>query len=232
MLIIGHRGAAGLAPENSLEALQAGIDAGADILEFDIRLTKDGVPILSHDFHTMRTHHRASIISRMTLEELRERTTDNPIVTLEQVLNKFFGKILLNIELKGKGSSETVVQLIKSKYIKRNIDWDNILFSSFKGSELATIRKHSKHANLSLLHDQNPFLFIAYQRKLKLSAVGFHRLYLNGFALEIAKRTGLFVYVYTVDRPHAALILHHRGIGGIVTNHPDTILKEIDKATA
>lgn len=229
MLIIGHRGAAGLAPENSLAALRAGIAAGADILEFDIRLTKDNIPVLSHDFHTMRTHHRASIISRMTLAELTDKTSDNPIVPLKTVLDEFYGKILLNIELKGKGSGLVVTNLLKDHFIKKDSDWDNVLFSSFKAAELTAIRKSYSNVNLSLLHDQNPFLFIAYQRRLKLSAVGFHRLYLNSFALEIAKRSGLFVYVYTVNRPHAALLLHRRGIGGVVTNYPDKILDEINK---
>ena len=66
MLIIGHRGAAGLARENSLEALRAGLEAGADILEFDVRLTKDKIPVVVHDFHTLRTHRDPSIISRLT----------------------------------------------------------------------------------------------------------------------------------------------------------------------
>lgn len=229
MLVIGHRGAAGLAPENSLEALRAGVDAGADILEFDIRLTKDGIPVLSHDFHTMRTHHKASIISRMTLAELTNKTSGNPIVPLKKVLDEFYGKILLNIELKGKGSGEIVINLLKTYFIHKESDWENVLFSSFKAAELTAIRKIHSTVNLALLHNQNPFIFIAYQRRLKLSAVGFHRLYLNSFALEIAKRSGLFIYVYTVNRPHAALLLHHRGVGGVVTNYPDRILSEINK---
>ena len=67
MLVIGHRGAAGLAPENTIEALRAGVKAGADMLEFDIRLTKDNITVLVHDFLTLRTHRQTSIISRSTL---------------------------------------------------------------------------------------------------------------------------------------------------------------------
>lgn len=229
MLIIGHRGAAGLAPENTLEALRAGIDAGADILEFDIRLTKDNVPVLSHDFHTARTHKKPTIISRHTLQELKEKTAGNPIVTLDEVLEEFYGKILLNIELKSRGSGKIVTELLSDKYITHQRDWMNVLFSSFKGSELWAVRKISKSANLALLHDQNPFMFIAYQRKLHLTAVGFHRLYLNEFALQIAKRSGLFCYVYTVNRSHAAMLLQQRGVDGIVTNYPHTITEKMTK---
>jgi glycerophosphoryl diester phosphodiesterase len=233
MLVIGHRGAAGLAPENTLDALRAGLAAGADMLEFDIRLTKDRIPILIHDFHTFRTHHQASIISRLTLDELKERTKDkNPIVTLEEILNEFFGVVILNIEIKSRGAGKVAAKLVADKFVHHTDEWDNVIFSSFKGSELFAIRHVSSYANLALLHDQNPFIFIAYQRQLQLTAVGFNRSYINPFALEIAKRAQLFTYVYTVNRPHAALLLAEQGIDGVVSDYPDRILKEITKKRA
>lgn len=229
MLVIGHRGAAGIAPENSLEAMRAGVKAGADMLEFDVRLTKDDIPVLTHDFHTLRTHRDTSIISHHTLAELQERTKKQPLVPLSDVLDEFFGHILLNIEIKGRGTGKKVAELIASRYIKKTRDWDNIMFSSFRGSELSTIRRVNDHANLALLHSENPFIFIAYHRRLHLSAVGFHRLYVNPFALEIAKRAGLFTYAYTVNRPFTALHLAEQGIDGIVTDRPDLILKDVQK---
>lgn len=229
MLIIGHRGAAGLARENSLEALRAGYKSGADILEFDVRLTRDKVPVLVHDFHTIRTHHRTSIISRLTLEELQSRTGQQPITPLSTVLDKYFGKILLNIELKGRGTGKIIANLLKDNYIRADHDWDNVLLSSFKGGELSDVRHISKHANLALLHSENPFLFIAYHRRLNLTAVGFHRLYINSFALEIAKRTGLFIYAYTVNRPQTARKLAQQGVEGIVTDNPPVIIKGIER---
>ena len=229
MLVIGHRGAAGLAPENTLTAMRAGFDADADMLEFDVRLTSDNVPVVIHDGNLHRTHHQRTTVSQVTLAELQEKTRDQPIPTLAEVLDEFFGKILLNIEFKSKGCGAIVADIISRDYIKRLPDWDNVLFSSFKASELSDVRKISKHANLALLHDQNPYLFIAYQRKLRLTAVGFHRLYVNQFALEIAKKSGIFTYAYTVDRPYGALLLYQQGIDGIVTNQPDIILQDIKK---
>ena len=227
MLVIGHRGAAGLAPENTLEALQTGMEAGADMLEFDVRLTQDKVLVLAHDFHTLRSHKTPALVGHLTLEELREKSVSHPIATLEEVLDQFFGKILLNIELKGWGSGEAAIKLLETKYVRRKKDWDNVLLSSFKAKELMAVRKQSRQANLALLHDQNPFLFIAYERKLQLTAVGFHRLYISKLAIEVAKKAKLFTYVYTVDRPYAALLLQRQGIDGIVTNYPDRILKKI-----
>ncbi len=215
MLIIGHRGAAGLAAENTLESLHAGYDAGADILEFDIRFTADTVPILAHDARL-----RGHSISRHTLAELRQSGT---VTTLQEVLDAFFGKILLNIELK-QNDNIAVVHDMVSLYVTRPEDWDNVLFSSFKPRALAALRSLNADANLALLHHVNPFSFMRYHKRLHFAAVGFHRLHVNPLALEVAKQLGIFTYVYTVDRPDTARRFGRRAVDGLVTNYPDRIV--------
>lgn len=231
MLIIGHRGAAGVAPENSLEALRAGVDAGADMLEFDVHLTQDRVPVLIHDNNLMRTHKKRLFVHSSTLTELREATadTDSPIVTLEEVFDEFFGRVLMNVEIKQRGSAKDIVNLLRHKYIKRPSDWNNFVFSSFHGTELRAVRRAAPHAHLWLLHNRNPFIFIAYARLIQLDGVGFHRLYINDLALEIAKKTKLFTYAYTVNRPHTAHLLEQKGLDGIVTDYPAKVLAELEK---
>lgn len=234
MLIIGHRGAAGVAPENSLEALRAGVDAGADMLEFDIHLTADRVPVLIHDNNLMRTHKKRLFVHQTTLEALREATADtqSPIVTLEEVFDEFYGKTLLNIELKQRGIAKDLITFLKKKYIKKASDWDNFVFSSFYAYELRSLRRLSPKAHLWLLHNRNPFIFIAYARMLQLDGVGFHRLYINDLALEIAKKTNLFTYAYTVNRPHTAALLSRKGLDGVVTDYPEKVIAEIQKKRA
>lgn len=218
MLVIGHRGASGLAPENTLEALRAGVQAGADILEFDVRLTSDKVPVLCHD-----AQQHGHTISRTTFDEL---SNAGSVTTLESVLDNFFGSILLNLEYKPSGDVELIYEMIKHKYIKTNDDWDNIIFSSFHVRTLFKLRSLDENVNLALLHSVNPFAFVTYERRLKLTAVGWHRLHVNNLAIAITKKTGIFSYVYTVNRPKAAILLEQKGIDGVVTDYPDRMSKE------
>ena len=218
MLVIGHRGAAGLAPENTLESLRAGYNAGADMLEFDIRLTADRIAILSHDskLHGCRVRYTS-------LHDLQKA---GDVVTLESVLDEFFGRILLNIEYKPLKGIDHVYTSIKKKYIKKPSDWNNLMFSSFHVIPLLHLRKLSSDVNLALLHSINPFAFVTYQRKLQLAAVGWHRLHVNRLAIEIAQQSDIFSYVYTVNRPQAAKILEQRGIDGVVTDYPNRLILE------
>jgi glycerophosphoryl diester phosphodiesterase len=228
MLIIGHRGAAGLAPENSLDAFQKGIEVGADVLEFDVQLTRDGIPLVIHDSTLFRTHRKTHIVrwsDHASLQKAAEK--GHKIATLEEVLDLCFGKVLLNLEVKNRGSGSVIARFIKDKYIKKDSDWENVLFSSFKGLELRAIRRVSPHAELAMLHNRNPFAFIAYHRQLQLTAVGFHRLYTNQLATEIAKKLNLFIYAYTVNRPAAARRLAAKGIEGFVTDNPAKLRAEL-----
>lgn len=230
MLIIGHRGARGEKPENTIAALRAGMEGGADMLEFDIRLTRDKIPVLAHDSIMIRTHRKVNLIGQLTLDELQKRTagSEYPVVTLEAALKETFGHILLNIEVKGYRAVGPVLDTLKP-YLKKKADWELVLFSSFNPLLLRKIRRKAPRASLALLHHINPLDFMTWQIPLRLSAVGFHRLHVSSFALAVAKKLGLFTYAYTVNRPDAAKLLAERGLDGIVTDYPTKFVAEREK---
>ncbi len=220
MLIIGHRGAAGEKPENTLASIKAGREAGADMIEFDIHLTKDKVPVLSHDNSLERTHGLSIKIKDISLKELKKRTagTKNPICTLEEVFEDSLGKVMLNIELKDKHSGVAALELLRKPQFKKNAHL--VLMSSFSVRELIRVRNLNNKVNLALLMHLNPFLFLAWERKLHLSAVGFHRLHVNKLAVEAAHQLDMFVYVYTVNRKDALTHLRNKDVDGVVTDYP------------
>lgn len=231
MIILGHRGAAGLAPENTLESISMGISSGADIIHVDVRLTRDDVAVLLHDVSLYRTHKIKTNISALTYTQLQAALKERCPPTLKSVLDEYFGTVLLNIELRSRGSGKIVMSMLQKRAKSSQSKWDSVLISSFKVSELLTIRRLSRQANLAFLLDNNPFGYIAYHRFLKFTALGFHRLHSNKLALAIAKKAEIFTYAYTVDRPQAVSHLAELGFDGILTNYPDKLSKWLSSSS-
>lgn len=97
MKIIGHRGARGLAPENTLASIRAALGCDVDEVEIDVRITRDGVPVLSHD-RMVAVEGKPLLISSHTLAELR--TSMPEFATLEQAIMVVEGRAVLRIEIK------------------------------------------------------------------------------------------------------------------------------------
>jgi glycerophosphoryl diester phosphodiesterase len=98
MKIIGHRGARGLAPENTIAALRKGLEHHADMLEFDLRVTKDGVVILHHDADLTDPNGTKRSVDSHTYEELKTHKKD--LATFEEVLETIGRAVPLYIEVK------------------------------------------------------------------------------------------------------------------------------------
>lgn len=110
MLVWGHRGAKGAHTANTIEAMHDALLQGADGLEFDVRITHDNIPIVIHDNTLLVTRGINRNVNNLTLAELKQVSKDTPIPTLQEVLDEFWGKTYLNIELKSNGSGESVGQ--------------------------------------------------------------------------------------------------------------------------
>ena len=108
-LVFGHRGASAYAPENTLASFRRALDLGADGIELDVTLTKDGVPVIIHDGAVDRTTNGKGLINQMTFEQVRQldagswfdkKYRGEKIPTLEQVLTEIAPRGIVNIELK------------------------------------------------------------------------------------------------------------------------------------
>src|SRR5678815_2223735 len=120
-LIIGHRGASAVAPENTLAAFRKAIEVGADGIEFDVRLTRDGVPVVIHDDNLKRTGGRPDLIRATSLADLQradvgswftrapnETYAGERIPTLEPVFQLFEPtNSLLYLEMKSDASQRS-----------------------------------------------------------------------------------------------------------------------------
>lgn len=114
-----HRGLSALTPENTLPSFGAALALGADEIEFDVRLTKDGRMIVSHDPVLERISDGTGRVEEYTLEELKRLNVGSkqgwtvPFCTPEEVFSQFAGKITFNIHLKQHGENGSLIRDLK-----------------------------------------------------------------------------------------------------------------------
>jgi glycerophosphoryl diester phosphodiesterase len=148
VLIIAHRGAKKLAPENTLRSFQEAIDLNADYVEFDTRLSKDEELVLMHDATTLRTTGHIGRVKNMTLDKLKKLNCGKgeKVPTLIELIELAKEKIRLWLEIKTKGQTEKVVKIIKENGLV-----DSIVVSSFHHRELLKIQKLEPKIKLAAL---------------------------------------------------------------------------------
>jgi glycerophosphoryl diester phosphodiesterase len=241
-MIIAHRGASGLAPENTLEAFELAIQQGADALELDVHLSRDGAPVVIHDPTLERTTDRTGAVRAQALVDLRaadagyrftlDRGRTFPfrgqgvrIPTLGEVLWTFPRTPIL-IEIKDPAVQPAVQRVLVTEGATERCvlasERDEGL-TLFRGSTLACAASGSEISGLyrsSLLRLPLPR---AMYRLLSVPAR--HRMLPVPTArfVQAARRLGCPVHVWTVNDAATARALWARGVAGIVTDVPETI---------
>jgi glycerophosphoryl diester phosphodiesterase len=221
MYIIGHRGARGLAPENTLAGFRAGIKAGADWIEFDVRATKDGRVVVAHDGTTLRTSTKLKFIKNTEYKDLKKLKIfdEHTIPTLAEAMNAIEGHAKMNIEIKSSGCAEAVVNLIQ-RHVKKGVNYNNFLVTSFKAKYLREVHYLNQQIPLGLLHLAKTSKFMRL-RALRIQAVGFHHRTVTKQLVHQARLRGLQIYAYTINDPQQAQKLAEMGVDGLVTDRPD-----------
>jgi len=217
-LVIAHRGASAYEKDNSIESFSKAIEMGADMIEFDVRRTCDGVLVAQHD-PTIRSKRIADI----TYAEIK--TMDDDILTLKQVLLLARGKTKLDIELKELGYEKESVDLVLQYF---NID--DFVMTSFKSGCLDAIKRYIPEIKLGFIMGNRQFKEYLIPVKLALD-VGADYLVLSYILaseklLKSAKDNGLDVLVWTVDdRQDLQHFLSDDLVDGVVTNYPDLAIQ-------
>ncbi len=148
--VVGHRGASGVAPENTIAAFQEAIDAGAAMCELDVHLTKDGLPVVIHDERVDRTTNGVGPVADWTLQELKHldagmwfdrRFRGQRIPTLREVLRFARGKMKLFLELKTNkvdypGIEEAVLLEVREEAMA-----EEVIVGSFNAQTVARARR-------------------------------------------------------------------------------------------
>jgi glycerophosphoryl diester phosphodiesterase len=243
-LIFAHRGGAGLAPENTLPAFDQGLALGADGLELDVHLSRDGVPVVHHDALLDRTTDAVGPICERTVSELARvnacagftrsgRAWDGGpagVPTLQEVLRKYRDTRLI-IELKGPSSrlAQAVVQTVReSDAIERTC------IGGFSWRALRAVRQYDPR--LATSASKVEVRVALYASRLGVSArpgnyvafqvpecAGVTRVVSPRF-IRLAHAVDLAVQVWTVDEPDDVGRLLDWGADAIITDRPDVVV--------
>jgi glycerophosphoryl diester phosphodiesterase len=231
-LILAHRGASRIAPENTLTAFRLALEQGADGLELDVRLSRDGVPVVFHDAELSRTTDGQGRISEKTLAELRALDAGRwfdpcfageQIPTLEEVLKAFGDQTLYNIELKTFGVRDDGLVRAVLACIRRQGLAHRTLLSSFNPLALRRAWRLAPEIPRGLLVDLD--LPLPLRRAWLAFLVPHQARHLQFRMIEErtvswCRRRGLAVMAWTVNDPQEAERLIRLRVDGLITDEP------------
>ena len=248
-LIIAHRGASAHAPENTLAAFQMAIDAGADGVEFDVRLSKDGVPVLVHDRNLKRLAGRSEPVGDLTAQELsrvdlgtqfnnshtkraRAEFNDVGIPTLADALGLFATRGAVHIELKidKKRELKPLVSAVCG-VIHDSPALPRIVVSSFRLSALAEAKHVLPSVRTSALFSPTIMQFIKRRRHMIALARAFGANEISPYSslvtpklAKIADDVGMPVNIWTCDNVKWVERANKLGVNAVMTNDPAKLL--------
>jgi len=222
MIIIGHRGAAGHLPENTLPSFQKALDFGVPMIELDV-YSVEGKLMVIHDDRVDRTTDGEGYVSDLSVDELRKLDAGDSakIPFLEEVLDLIDRKCAVNVELKGENTAEPVAQMIAEYVGEKNWKHDDFLVSSFNHPELALFQKHNADVPVGALIEAIPIDYARFAADLGAKFLNCSVDFVNQKFVDDAHARGLEVLVYTVNHPDDFARMKALGVDGVFSNYPD-----------
>lgn len=237
--VIAHRGANKKAPQNTIPAFVTAINEGTDGFETDVHLTKDGIPVICHNYTIDATSDGRGEVGSYKLEELKkfdfgsyfgEDFRETPLPTLDEFLEVTSDSSaeIINIELKcprDNNISHLVEETLSS--VKKYGCLDRVIISSFSPKVLTTVKKIDARCRTAFLYPINspsvcrmvlyPFFMV---KKIGCDIIHPASLVVTKNLVDIAHKLGIMVNVWTVNDKKMIIKLLQYGVDGIITDKP------------
>jgi glycerophosphoryl diester phosphodiesterase len=243
-LIIGHRGAASLAPENTIPSFKRAMADGADGIEFDVRLSQDHVPVVIHDPDLRRTGLRDGTVASLSSNELRkvdagtwfnlrfpalasEEYERAAIPTLAEVFELFQeSNAMLYVEMKCVKAESRMIASRVAEFIREHEFANRAVVESFTLDAIAELKRIAPEIRTAALFEPELLPLPNMRRMMRLAIeckadeIALHRLLATRRATEEATRHGMKTVVWTVDNPAWLARARRYGIHAVITNNP------------
>jgi len=250
-LIIGHRGASAVAPENTLASFRRAIEAGADGIEFDVQLSRDGVPVIIHDDTLRRTGLRPERVVDLSVEELQNVDAGSwfsatgeyrgeKIPTLQQLFEDFSNNnALLYLELKCNAFEIPEIVSATADLLEKYSIGDRTVVECFDLPAIEAMKQRAPDIKTAALFEprfSNPSALLSGQSLVERAVatgadeIALHHSLANKRTIQAARDSGLRVVVWTVDDPRWIQRSQDRGVDCLITNDPEVMLRHRSKA--
>ncbi|TDF96241.1 glycerophosphodiester phosphodiesterase [Paenibacillus piri] len=240
-LVIGHRGAAGEAPENTLVSFRLAIRQGADALELDIHESAEGELVVCHDETVNRTTNGSGRIADLSAEELKRLDAGSwfgpqfgseQLPLLQEVFALVPPAVMINVEIKCPYSARLEQRLLE--LLRHYGRLDSVVVSSFDHKTLIKLKRKEPALRIGLLYSAN----VASHRQLAAitgeDVYSLHPQYklIDADDVADAVRSGLQVYPFTINKENDLRQALAAGVSGIITDFPGRLreLMNADKA--
>jgi glycerophosphoryl diester phosphodiesterase len=244
-LIIGHRGASAIAPENTLAAFERALLDGADGIEFDVRLARDRVPVVIHDPTLRRTGLREGSVAALSSDELSQvdvgtwfnlrhpalaspAYSNERIITLARVFELMKErKAILYVEMKCDVADSSALSAEVAQLILAHSLLETVVVESFTHEAIAQIKRLAPEIRTAALFEpklQFPLpsarRIIEQAIRVEADEIALHRTLATRRLAEAARRRGLRTVVWTVDSQAWVRRARDFGVHAIITNTP------------
>lgn len=221
MMIIGHRGAAAIEPENTLLSIERALDIGVDAVEIDIHFSKDKELVVIHDMTVDRTTNGTGPVSGYTLQEIKrlDAGKGQAIPTLQEVIDLIDRRVMLVIELKEQGTERPVADLIM-----RNNLFDKVCVISFWHRLVKTVKEMDRRIKTGVLFVGSP-VDACIATRASADTLVMKYSFVDRELVKIAHNKGLKVFIWNIDDQDLLKSYVDMGVDAIGTNDPRVLVK-------
>ncbi|HIG95458.1 TPA: glycerophosphodiester phosphodiesterase [Candidatus Woesearchaeota archaeon] len=232
MLKAAHRGASGYEPENTLRAFRKAIAMDADMIELDVRLSKDSEVVVFHDekLDRMTGQRNAGFLKDYELSELKKFDVGKDgkpqhIPTLQEVFDCVNRHVKINIELKGENTEKFVGRLIEQYVQEKGWLYSDFIISSFDADRLKRFHDYSPKVKLGLICKKLPTNIRSLIKTIPLYSVHISGVFLTQRQVEALHNNGVKVLVWTVNGTNLVEKFKRWKADGLFSDYPDLLMK-------
>jgi glycerophosphoryl diester phosphodiesterase len=237
---ISHRGGGSLAPENSIEGIEKSIEHGVEMVEVDVRVSRDGALVLSHD---PAPHGTGALVAESTLEELRARLPD--IAVLDDALAAVRGRVRLNLDIKDPAALAPAIEQVRAAGVEDGciisclepaclraaveIAPDVPRFFSYPpdygGASSKAWMKPAVSTTVAMMRMTMHLRLVSMLRPLPGTNATIYFKLITPKLVALARRLNIDLYTWTVDDAPTMIQLAAMGVDGITSNRPDLLAR-------